>query len=381
MAKLVNIVVASLLKPIDDSRMFAKIAKSLATNSDYHIHLVGQASELPKAPANLTFHPAFIFSRMDKKRLKAQVIYYKILLKVKPELIICNSPDLLPVTILYKIKFGCKIVYDVLENYYRNVSFTDTYPPVLRNLLAVSYRGFEIASRPFIDHYFLAEKEYENEFWFSKGKSTVLENKYAPVSTVSNEKKLANRDKFHLIYTGTIARSYGVFEAIALTKALHSIDNRIKLSIIGFAPDVEVLNELYHEIVTIPYIKVIGGNQIVPHSQIIEAMEGAGLALLPYHQDPHIKNCIPTKIYEYIANRVPMLIEHNPIWEEVCSKYDAAIFTNFSKTADCANLYDQAFAKEFYLEIANANFSEIYWHPNNHDALLAKVSELLERNN
>ncbi len=377
MTRLANIVVASLLKPVNDSRMFTKITKSLITKSSYHVHLVGHVASLPEAAANLTFYPVFNFNRMDKKRLMVQVLFYKILVKVKPELIICNSPDLLPVSILYKIKFGCKLVYDVLENYYRNVSFTDAYPPVLRNLLGASYRGFEIASRPFIDHYFLAEQQYENEFWFSKGKSTVLENKYAPVSGISNEKKTGKKGKFNLIYTGTIARSYGVFEAIALTKALHQVDNRVKLSIVGFAPDLEVLNEVYHEIVTLPYIKVIGGNKMVPHSQVIEEIIGSDLALLPYHQDPHIKNCIPTKLYEYIATKTPMLIEHNDLWEKLCQKYNAAVFTNFSNTDNFAKLYEQLITKSFYANVDDAKFSDIYWHPSCHNLLLAKVEELI----
>jgi hypothetical protein len=49
-------------------------------------------------------------------------------------------------------------VYDLQENYYQNIRYTDTYPPVIRHLLASTVRSVERISAPLVDHFLLAEK-------------------------------------------------------------------------------------------------------------------------------------------------------------------------------------------------------------------------------
>jgi len=183
--------------------MYEKFGISLAKTNKYEIHIAGfkiadcrllisdfkseirnpkslpakalaQAGEIP----NIFFHPLFNFKRLTIKRFFAPWKYYILLLKLKPQLIILNSPELLIVTCLYQIIFGSKLYYDIQENYYRNIACTKVYPPIIRNLIAILVRSIEYITRPFIDHYLLAERNYEREFSFSKGKSTIIENKF-----------------------------------------------------------------------------------------------------------------------------------------------------------------------------------------------------------
>jgi hypothetical protein len=69
----------------------------------------------------------------------------------------------------------------------------------------------------------------------------------------------------------------------------------------------------------------------VAHEKILESMKNADIALLPYQINKSNKNRIPTKFYEYIYHRIPMIISENEVWEIFCQQYDCAINYNFEE--------------------------------------------------
>src|SRR5688572_12785877 len=148
-----RILLASILKSVADTRMCDKLGKSLAKIPGSEIHLFGQAATLTKPSDNLFFHPLLPFKRLSFKRLTAQWKYYKTLHKVKPDIIVITTPELLPVTILFKVLFKAEIYYDVQENYFSNITNQNTYPKLLRPLLGFAIKVLENFSGRFISHY------------------------------------------------------------------------------------------------------------------------------------------------------------------------------------------------------------------------------------
>ena len=117
-----KIVLASILKPVDDTRMYEKVGISLSQTKKYAINIIGfWTKKKLKTNEAFTIFPAFSFERLAFRRLLAPWMCLKKYIKVKPKLIIFNTHELLIVTIIYKIIFGGKIIYDVQENYYRNI--------------------------------------------------------------------------------------------------------------------------------------------------------------------------------------------------------------------------------------------------------------------
>src|SRR5437660_1638590 len=105
-----RILIASLLKPVNDTRMYEKMGRSLAKLPDTEIHICGYQSPLPDCP-EIHFHPLFHFKRLSFNRLAAQGKYYQLLLKVKPDAIIVNTYELLLVSLTYSILFNAKLYY------------------------------------------------------------------------------------------------------------------------------------------------------------------------------------------------------------------------------------------------------------------------------
>ncbi len=323
------IAIISVLKPIDDTRNFEKIAVPLGNTNKYGINIIGFSTKVVPAHPNITAHPIFHFKRNSLQRLGASFSIWKILLKLKPELIIVNTTELLIVSIAYKIIFGAKIIYDLQENYYRNILYTDSYPVPVKWPLALSVRALEMALAPFISKFILAEKVYQEQMAFlPKSRAVVMENKALIPDFIHNIHP-SKDPKLTFVYSGTIARHYGIFDAIQLTKALKIHGMEVELRIIGYAANNAVYRQLLDAIQNLDYITLIGGNSLVPHDQILTEMKKANFCLLPYQKNKSTSGRIPTKLYECLAMEKPMIITPNPAWNHLIEDNNAGILYDF----------------------------------------------------
>lgn len=351
-----RIVLASLLKPVDDTRMLEKIGATLALEGGSEVFIIGYPTTAMISPDNITLLPLKPFKRFGINRLKASLEVLKKIHEVKPELIIINTPELLWVAIVNRIFFGRKIIYDVLENYYRNIRYTATYPRLLQLPLAITTRLVERLSTPFIHYFFLAEKGYESELKFTRP-MLILENKLPEVIA----KKFYNKSPVtRLIFTGTIAPTTGIMEAISLCEGLHKVDPSYSLTVIGHCANPSFLEELNSHISDKDYINLIVGVYLVPHSQILTEISKAGIGIVIYKINPSTESSIPTKLYEYLALGKIILIQHNDESHNLVSNLNAGII--LSDNVDFNSLDSQ---------LKSINYQpkpepSLYWESQNH---------------
>jgi glycosyltransferase involved in cell wall biosynthesis len=353
----INLVIASLLKPVDDTRMYEKIGITLADTGKYSVHIVGYETLRPVIYPDIYFFPLFKFNRISIKRILAPAKFYKLLLKVKPKVIIIETPELLTVTIIYKILFGCKIYYDVLENYYYNILYISNYSGFIKYFLAAIVRLIEFCTAPFIDKFFLAEKSYIKELPFIQKKFAVIENKYQPIHHFLDKPK--KKEIFHLLYTGTIAQEFGIYAAIDLVVSLHTIDPRFNLTLAGYCAHEEELNKLTSLISKYPFVNLIGGYYRVPHVIIMDLVQQADVGLLLYTPNKATSGKTPTKLFEYIYHDLPILMAPNTQWEAFCFLYNAAVVFDRNKV-DPYYLLTVLKSFSFYLGAMNSK-EELVW--------------------
>jgi glycosyltransferase involved in cell wall biosynthesis len=305
-----RIAIASLLKPVDDTRAYEKMATTLA-GAGHEVYMLGVASSALPNHAAIHFIPHERFPRLSISRLLAPIKIAAKLRKVKPELLIVNTHELLIVAVLNRILFGTRIIYDIQENYYRNILWTDAFPALLRPAIATWVRLKERALSRFFQRFFLAEKSYQNELKFDHDKCVILENKCVLPASFSREPV---RGKIQLVFTGTLAESTGVFRSIRLAEKLHKHDSSIHLHIAGYCSRKAEFDEIKRQIDNKPFILLTGGDELVPHAKITEAIASAHFGIISYPPSPHIENRIPTKLYEYLAYRLPVIMEHKEEW-------------------------------------------------------------------
>lgn len=339
-----RIVLASVLKPVNDTRMTEKMAATLAASGKHEVHVIGYPSAERISDDKIQFHAFPAFGRISLGRLMARLKTLEITLKVRPELLIVTTHELLGVAIANRILFGTKIIYDVQENYSRNIRFTNAFPRGTRALIAGLVRLKERVSSGFISQFILAEKSYRDELTFVKNKFTIIENKCrVPEGFI----RTGSPDRFRLVFTGTLADSTGVLEAIQLAKMLHALEPKIQLHIVGYCQQPDVLKLIEKEVAAHSFITLTGGKNLVPHSIIIDAIAHADFGIIYYPMSPHLENKTPTKLFEYLALRLPILLQNHRPWTDRCAPYSASLSVDFLHP-DPNALVDQMRSARFF---------------------------------
>jgi glycosyltransferase involved in cell wall biosynthesis len=304
------IVLASVLKPVDETRMYEKIAHTLAQELRHTIHIIGFPSSSQSAIPNVHFHPIRPkpFSRMSFSRLAAPWRYLRQLRKLGPDVIIFTTHELIVPSVLYRALYNCRLLYDVQENYFRNLWYNRTFPWGIRHGLALYVRLKEVLLSSFVDYFLLAEKSYAQELPFVKP-YIVLQNKL-PQYIAEQYPRVGPRDYSHFLFSGTLAESTGVFDAIELVKELRKHIPQAILTVAGFCSQHQCRERLLQETQHHDFIRLEMTATPLPHTRILEAIQAADIGLVLYPPNPSTRGSIPTKVYEYLALGLPMIIRH-----------------------------------------------------------------------
>ncbi|QJX48553.1 glycosyltransferase [Hymenobacter taeanensis] len=337
MPRFVTILLASVLKPLDDTRMLDKFARTLAQRPNTQVHVAGRLAPAPAGlPSNVYTHALLEGTRLSWARLQAQWHYWRLLQRVQPTLVIVHAPELLPLTVLWQaLGQGGRFVYDVRENYALNIQTQQVYPAWARGLLAGLVRWLEALAARRATAVLLAERSYAEELPFLQPEHTlIIENKYQPYTASHQQKALgplpATSEPLRLLYSGTISALNGVFEALIFWHQVRAVWPLAHLTIMGFCQQPALLERLRAAVAEAGAgVTLVGGNTLVPHAHIVAEIGRSHLGLLPYRPHPSTAQCIPTKLFEYLAHGLPMVLPPNPLWRGIVEPYQAGVWVDF----------------------------------------------------
>jgi glycogen(starch) synthase len=354
--------------------MLGKFARTLA-DAGARVAVAGRGSAASPPLANISQHPIFGGTRLSLGRLGAQVRYWRLLRQLRPHLVIVHAPELLPLTLLWRaLGPGRQFIYDIRENYALNVSTQDVYQGLAQRTLAAGLRWVEGLAARRAAALILAEVSYAAELPFLRllptSRVQVLENKYqaAPGELLPCAPRALPRpgERLHLLYSGTISDLNGVREAIALASELNKTwSGGAELTIVGFCQQPALLGYLRLLIEQLAasgslFITLEGGDKLVPHAHIVAAIGRAHLGLLPYRPHPSTERCRPTKLFEYLAHGLPVLVPHNPLWASLVEEHQAGLTVDFSDAAQVAATVAAALpSAQFYP--AGVPSQEVLW--------------------
>jgi glycogen(starch) synthase len=361
----VRVLLASVLKPVDDTRMRGKFAKTLRERPNVQVHIAGRAAttSLPPSPAEthspVRQHGIFQGSRLSLNRLMAQWRYWRLLQRLNPDLVIVHAPELLPFTLLWQaLGMNRKFIYDIRENYALNVSTQRMYQGFTRRWLAAGLRWVEGIAARRAAGVILAEASYAEELPYlatlPAGRVVVLENKYQPVSgeVLPTQPTLlpAADEPLQLLYSGTISALNGVWEAVSLTEHLRwAWPGGARLTIIGFCQQPDLLAQLQQKVMeNADWLTLIGGQLLVPHSRIVAAISRSHVGLLPYQPHPSTERCRPTKLFEYMAHGLPVISSPNSLWNALLQEHGAGLQLDFQQSINGPALVARLRGQLFY---------------------------------
>ena len=354
------VLLASVLKPIDDTRMRGKFAETLAGRPGMRVHVAGRgAAAADDTQVKIRLHPIFNGPRLSLGRLAAQWRYGQLLRQLKPDLVIVHAPELLPLTLLWQaLGRGRKFLYDIRENYALNVSTQHVYQGLTRRGLAAGLRWVEARATRRAAGVILAEASYAAELPFLSelppGRVVVLENKYQPQPGEQQRQQPLKlpplNEPFRLLYSGTISELNGVREAVAVAEQLRAAwPGGVRLTVIGFCQQPELLRQLELQAAAhADWLTLIGGAEPVPHAGIVAEIGRSHLGLLAYRPHASTARCRPTKLFEYLAHGLPVLAAPNPLWQELLDAHGAGLALDFAQPVDGPALVARLRAHSFY---------------------------------
>ncbi|OGX88825.1 hypothetical protein BEN49_10060 [Hymenobacter coccineus] len=241
---------------------------------------------------------------------------------------------------------GRRFVYDIQENFALNIRTQRVYPPWVGRVLAGALRRVETWAAGRAAGLVLAEASYADELPFlaqvPARRVAVLENKYQPapgeVLPTRARPLPGPQEPLRLLFSGTLSALNGVREAVALAGALHAArPGGAHLTMVGFCQQPALLQELTALAAAHPaWLALEGGARPVPHAAVVAAIGRSHLGLLAYRPHPSSERCQPTKLFEYLAHGLPLLVPPNPLWAAAIQAHGAGLVVDFADPAAAA---------------------------------------------
>jgi glycosyltransferase involved in cell wall biosynthesis len=249
---------------------------------------------------------------------------FRLAVKQRARVYHLHDPELLPVAILLKLTTRAKVVYDVHENVPKQILTKPWLPRWTRKGVSLLYRGVEQLALHFVDEIVIAEDSYIENY---QGRKNVCPIRNYPILSLFpvGEEPLplpsTEEDAFCITYIGGITRCRGVFELLEAIRYIRSVDEEpVILKLVGPV----VTRELEHEIRSFIHSHGMDTSVVmpgpIPHGQIFELLKRSHLGVAILHPEPNYLESIPTKLFEYMAAGIPVIVSDFPLWKEVVTE-------------------------------------------------------------
>lgn len=317
-----KIVIASILKPVDDIRAYKKIAQSIVKANKYEVNIIGNGGKKESEDERITFHSHSLFSNSTTRRLLTRGILFIKILKLQPQLLIITTHELLNVSLLIKLLTRCKVVYDVQEDYVANTRHIN--PNIFKIMVGWFITIKESLSKIYVAEYWLAERCYAYQLSFVKNKFLIVENKAKEV--LQSRKEI---EGIKLLFSGTISNYGGVKNAILLLEKIQEKHPSASLKIIGQIHDTELEKQLLESQKNNQTIELNISRNSISHDRIVDAIYSCNLGVIGYEENEVNRKKTPTKLYEYSRYQLPYVVLENTLWSKLGSQLGGSIPMNF----------------------------------------------------
>ncbi|WP_088815919.1 MULTISPECIES: glycosyltransferase family 4 protein [Listeria] len=304
----------------NDTRIFYKEALSLAkAGFEVDFFAIDNGMQLQTYPGiNIHVLPesksklsrVFRWRRLYKAAKQSDAKYYHI---HDPELLILFPK-------LKKVKpMGSKFIYDMHENFPKDIETKSWIPAFLRKPLKKLVLGMEKYTMSYCDHIILAEASYRDDYVHLEERRVTSVYNF-PVYVERIGKKIGIKP-FTLIYVGSITAERGIWEMLKLMNALENgSPSKYRLELLGpITKSLQMEIKEYLKKCNLEKVVTLYGR--VPYPEIWKAYSTADLGLCLLHDIPNHRNSMATKLYEYMAASLPILATNLPDWESFIEKH------------------------------------------------------------
>ncbi|WPR76890.1 glycosyltransferase [Algoriphagus sp. NG3] len=368
-ASLTPVLIASSLKPVKDTRAWGKLGSSLQKTGIFQVNFMGFSQNPQENCKDENLYPSFSSQPTLGKRVLSQVNFSRTLFKLRPKILIVCTYEYLSLATFFKRILGYKLIYDVQENYVKNLELNPTLSSATKRKTGKLIRLMEKVAK--VDLYLLAEKCYAEEMP-EKSPFLILENKYegeiAPIAPF----RIPRKNDYSFLISGTLTPAFGTLEAIHWFREILKKFPAAELKIIGHCPLADFQTTLQKACENTPQIQLQSSIFPVPHEQIIAAYPTVDFAILAYQNSAAVKDKIPTKLFESAALGLPVLVSPNPKWQEFIAPFSGGISIDFSDLDNALKHFEAALKLEYFTSLPGES---VLWK-SQHEKFITAITSL-----
>lgn len=296
---------------VDDIRIFVKQCRSLAA-AGFDVALVG-----PNFADEKIDGVKIMSVPMPKNRFQRMTVtLWQVLrraLKSKAQICHFHDPELIPVGFLLKLA-GRKVVYDIHEDYPRDILTKNWIHPSIRRIMAAAANTVEWGIARSIDGTVAVTPDIASRF---PNQKTITLRNFPSLSELRSEVKIPYQERpYKVCYVGGLTASRGLLDMIdgigALDAEKHGIDTP-SLTLAGrFASaEDEKLAMARPGWRRTDYLGWVNRDDVARLFGVVRA----GLVVL--HATPCFERAYPIKLFEYMAAGLPSIASDFPIYREI----------------------------------------------------------------
>ena len=305
----------------NDTRIFHKQCASLA-KAGYQVSFVVKAKDAQSVGCTtqkgvqVIQVPVDSSSRLKRMLFGAKAVYQKAL-EVDADIYEFHDPELLPYG-LKLAKKGKKVIFDSHEDYPTQIMEKEWIPTFLRRMISSAYRAYETHVVKQLDAVLFPCTKNGINIFENRAKQVVILSNAVMLEEMTPPQQEAQKSGDTICCTGSLTYQRGLTHLI---RAAHQAG--VKLILAGQYSSEEYRRELeaMPEYSCVEYLGYIGRQELAQ----VYARSSIGMStILNVGQYASLDN-FPTKVYEYMAAGLPVIVSDYPFMRRSVQQDDFGI--------------------------------------------------------
>jgi glycosyltransferase involved in cell wall biosynthesis len=243
--------------------------------------------------------------------------------KVKAEIYHVHDPELLMAGVLLKLLTGKKIIYDVHEDYAKQMLSKEYIPSIARKSVAAFTKIAERLLSGVFDGVVAATDDILKNF--SHMEKAVTVSNFPRLDNYVSKERIGDRHKkvFDIVYFGGLSRIKGLSNTAEALDLIES-GEEVRLTLCGSFDPPEYEAEIMQSGGS-GKIRFLGWQDL---STIRELMFSADIGVICFLPEPNHVKAVPNKLFEYMAAGLPVIASNFSLWKDYVEGNGCGICVN-----------------------------------------------------